>query len=92
MFTPELGHGAIPMRGCILNPPLHLLHCATTDVAANIGFAPKLFTKIEKFVGAKRIVLRNATPVSIDHARALRAWANSVLPVVFIGKTAARPA
>jgi hypothetical protein len=38
------------------------------------------------------IVFDHATPMSVDHAFALIARANAISPVIFIGKTAARPA
>ena len=41
---------------------------------------------------AERIILRNAAPVGVHHLFALRFFANAVLPVVFVGEAAARPA
>ncbi|MNP72736.1 hypothetical protein D3C76_1693450 [compost metagenome] len=41
---------------------------------------------------AKVVVLHDTAPVCIDHAFALFPRADAVLPVILIGKTAARPA
>ena len=43
-------------------------------------------------MGTKGVVLHYAAPVSIDHALAVFLGANSILPMIFIGKAPARPA
>jgi hypothetical protein len=37
------------------------------------------------------VIFRNASPVSVDHFRALIAWPDTVTPVVFVGKATTRP-
>ena len=47
---------------------------------------------MHKFVRAEMVVLDHAAPVGIDHPLARFPRADAVLPMIFIGKAAARPA
>ena len=41
---------------------------------------------------AKVVVLRHTAPMGVDHSRPLVARADAILPMILVGKTAARPA
>ena len=43
-------------------------------------------------MSSERIVFGKAAPVSVNHLLAVFLGADSILPVIFVGKTAARPA
>ena len=76
----------------VLHPLRHFLHGTAANISADVRFAADLLAEVEKFVGAKVVVFRDATPVGIDHGRAFFARANPVLPVIFVGKATAGPA
>ena len=65
---------------------------AGSHVAGNVWFGAQHLAEIQELVGAERIVFEGAAPVGIDHPRTAFPRPDSVLPVVFVGEAAARPA
>ncbi|SCI07343.1 Uncharacterised protein [uncultured Ruminococcus sp.] len=88
----QLGHGGDAVKGHVFHPLAHFLNGSTAEVPIYIGLAAKLPAELHKFMGAEAVVLYQASPVGIDHFLSAFTRANAVLPVVFIGKAAARPA
>ena len=71
---------------------MHLLRGTAPHVAADVRLAAQLVAQPHELVGAKAVVLDHAAPVGVDHALAVCLRADAVLPVVLVGKAAARPA
>ena len=88
----QLGHGGVAAGGHVLDPLGHLLHGAGADVAVDVGLAADLAAELEEFVRAEAVVLHDVAPVRVDDALAVGLGADAFLPVVFVGKAAARPA
>src|SRR5689334_6265368 len=69
------------MRIDIADPVSGFFWRASAEVECDLWASADEFAEAEKFVGAKRVVFRNA-PGDISHADALFARTNRVTPVV----------
>ena len=76
----------------IFDPFAHFLHRTGAEVAVYISIAPKLTAKLKILVCAERIIFNNSAPVGVDHFFAHFFRADTVFPMVFVGKASARPA
>src|SRR5262249_42193450 len=92
IFLAQVSHGTHAGKGDILDPLLHFLDCSAADVPANIRFASELFAQIHELMRPKMIVFGHFAPMSIDHRGSEFSRADPIAPVIFVGKTAARPA
>ena len=70
----------------------HFLDGTAAHIPADVGFAADLLAEIEKFVRTEVVVFCDAAPVGVDHGWAFFPRSDTVLPVIFVGKTAAGPA
>ena len=69
----------------------HLLHGTAAHVTADIWLTPQLLTQIHEFMRSEVIAVGHISPMGIDAPRAFFPWADTVLPMVIIGKTASWP-
>jgi len=92
ILAAQLGQGRLAVRGHVFQPFGHFLRRAGTEVAIDVGLCAQQLGQVEEFVRADGIRLFHAAPVGVDLGRALVARADAILPVVFIGEAAARPA
>ena len=76
----------------IFYPLGHLLHRSASEIPVNVGFTSDLAAQLHEFMGSEAIVLHNTAPMGIDHFLSSLLRTDSVLPVILIRKTAARPA
>ncbi len=91
VFLTNLGHGTL-LGGYVLNPLGKLLDRAAAHVAAQIRLGTDKFAKVEEFMSSEAVVLHSSTPVVVDHAGTVLLRADTVDPVVFVGKASAGPA
>ena len=85
-------HGGVSFGGHVFHPFGKFFYGTTAYVSADIGFTTQHFAEIEELMGSETVVFDSASPVVVHHFGAVFFRADTVHPVVFIGKTAARPA
>ena len=92
ILAPQRCHGGDTAHVAVLDPVGELLHGAAAHIAGEIGLAPELAGQFHELMGAEGVILADAAPVGVDDGLALRLRADTIAPVVGIGKAAARPA
>ena len=92
VFTAPVRHGGNAVQGHVFHPFAHFLHRAASHISIHIGLAAQLLAQLEKLMRTEAVVLRHASPVGVDHFLSLIFGPHAVLPMVFIRKTASRPA
>src|SRR5699024_9353699 len=88
----QRGHRGVAGAGEVLDPLAHLLDRAGADVAVDVRLGAQQLHQVHEFVGAEGVVLDHIAPVRVDHAGAVLARPDAVLPVVLVGEAAAGPA
>ena len=91
VLTPQICHWRYAVKGDIFHPFRELLYGPAADIARDIGLASDQLAKLHEFMRAECIILGNAAPVRIDHFPAHCRLTDTVLPMIFICKAAARP-
>ena len=89
---PQIRHRGNAVKRHIFHPLGHLLHRSASEIAVDVGLASDLAAKLHELMCSKAVVLHNTTPVCVDHLLSAFLWTDSVLPVILIRKTSARPA
>ena len=92
VFCAQARHRRISVKGHILDPFIHFRDRAGTYVSVDICVTAKLAAQFKKFMCAERIVLYHTAPVGVDHPLSFRFITDTVFPVIFVRKAAARPA
>ena len=85
-------HRGNAVEGHVLHPLAHFLNGAAANIAVDIRLAANLTAQLHELVRAEGVVLHHAAPVRVDHTLSGFLRADAVLPVILIGKAAARPA
>ena len=85
-------HRGNAVEGHVLHPLAHFLNGAAADIAVDIWLTANLTAQLHELVRAEGVVLHHAAPMRVDHALSVFLGADAVLPVVLVGKAAARPA
>ena len=88
----KLSHWRNAVKCHIFNPFVHFLNRTGTYIAINVCVTAELTAKFKIFMSAKRIILNNTAPVGINHFLSIFLRANTILPMIFVCKAAARPA
>ena len=88
---PKLCHRREPVEGHVLNPFRHLLYGSGSEISVDIALAAKLLYQFKIFMSSEAVVFQHAAPVRVDHFLSGLLRADSVLPVILIGKAAAGP-
>ena len=91
IFPTQIGHRAFPVERDILDPLLHLPDRPAPHIPAYVGFTSQLLAKVQKFVGAEMIIFCHFSPVGVDHGRPFVLGADTVFPMILVGKTSPRP-
>src|SRR5699024_2786197 len=88
----QLCHGGNRVGSHVFHPFAHFLYRAGTHVAVDIRLTTHLTAEFQKLMSTEGIILGYAAPVGVDHTLAALLGADSVFPVVVVGKPAAGPA
>ena len=89
---PLAGQRVLVLGGVAIFEPVHHLGLgARTQIAADVGVGAQLFGKADEFVSSELVGLGTAPPDVAGH-RSRGGIADSVAPMVVIGKAPARPA
>ncbi len=88
----QVRHGGNALKGHIFHPFRHLLHGAASHIAVNISLAAQLPAQLKKLMGPKAVILQHTAPVGVDHLFTVLLRPYTILPVVFVRKTAPWPA
>ncbi|MNJ41652.1 hypothetical protein D3C77_365810 [compost metagenome] len=88
----QLGHRRHTAKSQILHPFGHLLDSTATHISIDIRLTSEHITQHHELMRAEMVILNHTAPVRVDHSFAFFPRADSILPMIFIGKTAARPA
>ena len=89
--APQIGHRTHAVEVHVLPPLRHFLGCAAPDVPDDEWRGADPADQLEVLVRAEAVVLGDAAPRRVDDLGALRPWTDAVLPVIRVGKAAARP-
>ena len=92
VFLTQIRHRRDTVKCHIFHPFAHLLNGSAAHIAVHVGLTAQLLCQFEKFMGSKTVILNNTAPMGIDHTLTLLLRADSILPMIFIGKTSSRPA
>ena len=87
-----LGQRRAVGRGHIFHPLRGFAGRRAADIGRDIGFRAQFLDEAHEFMRAEAVVLVDTAPVGVDLDRTLRARADAVAPVIFVGETPARPA
>ena len=87
----QVRHRRYAVKGHIFDPLVHLPHGAGAYIAVYISVTPQLADELKILVGAKGVVLHHTAPVGVDHLFTILLFADTVRPVVLVGKAAAGP-
>ena len=85
-------HGGVSFGGHVFYPFGKFFYGTTTYVSADIGLTTQHFAEIEELMGSETVVFDSASPVVVHHFGTVFFRADTVHPMVFVGKAAARPA
>ena len=86
----QLGHRAVLGRH-VFHPLRRLLHRAAPHIHGHIRLALQQLAQVQEFMCTETVVLHGATPVVVHHTRTILFGADTVHPMIFIGKTTSRP-
>ncbi|MNW56105.1 hypothetical protein D3C74_338080 [compost metagenome] len=88
----QLSHRRYTVKGQVFHPFRHFLNRSAAHVAVDVWLTFQHGAQLHEFMGSKMVVLHRAAPVRVNHPFAAFARTDAILPVIFIGKTTARPA
>ena len=91
VFLSEFRHGGYTVESHVFNPFAHFSYGTASHVTVDICLATELTTEFHELVRTEAVVFNNSAPVGIDHLFSACLIADSVHPVVFVGKTSAGP-
>src|SRR2546426_3115823 len=92
ILAAQFCHRGGASKGDVFHPLLHLLHGPAAHVTTDIGVRADQSTQVKKLVCPELIVFYHSSPMGIHSAPAFCTRADGILPMVFVGKAAARPA
>ena len=92
VFFSEICDGGVSVGSHIFDPLGSFLYSTAAQIDGNIRFTVKLIAQLHKLMCAKAVVFYGAAPAGIYHTAAVLLGTDTVPPVVFVGKAAARPA
>ncbi len=76
----------------VLRPLHNFLRHSTACVRKGMKLALRFLTRIGRFVHARAIIFRHATPVVVRRAQAVFFQPSAIRPIVFVNGTATQPA
>ena len=92
ILATQICHWRITVGSHVLHPFGEFFYRAAAYVSTYIWFAAQHFAKVQKFVCSETVVFNRSSPVVVHHLRAVFFGTDTVHPVIFVCKAAARPA
>ena len=87
----QFRHRATLFGSHVFHPFRHFFHTPTSYITTDIRLTTYQLTQVQKFMCSETIIFYCTSPVIIDHPGTILFRADTIHPMIFIGKTPPRP-